>query len=227
MIKTISILSISVILAAATVCGADYVKAEQEAVKAVKAKNYALAEEKYGEAVKAARNSAEKCKSIRGKFEAMRKQKKWKEAENFMTGIIEDESLRPQDARLLLNIFAVSFLGSYRWEYGMLLIQQTQNLPCPKTENAYYNTYDYMAHFYFKRKLPEAVIEIMSNVLPIKGIHPANLYSGNMLVGRAYEQLKMKDEALKHYRTALKHGKQVKYKFSVADAEKAIERLSK
>ena len=227
MIKTISILSISVILTAAAVYGADYVKLEQEAGNAVKAKDFAMAEVKFGEAMRSARNPAEKCKAIRGKFEAMRKQKKWKAAEAFMTGVIEDDSLRPQDARLLLNIFAVSFLGSYRWEYGMLLIEQAQNLPCPKTENAYYNTYDYMAHFYLRRKLPEAVIEIMSDVLQVKGIHPANLYSGNMLVGRAYEQLKMKDEALKHYRTALKHGKQVKYKFSVAGAEKAIERLSK
>lgn len=227
MIKTISILSISLILAASVVYGADYVKLEQEAGNAVRAKDFALAEVKFGEAMKSARNPAEKCKAIRGKFEAMRKQKKWKAAEVFMTGVIEDDSLRPQDARLLLNIFAVTFLGSYRWEYGMLLIQQAQNLPCPKTENAYYNTYDYMAHFYLRRKLPEAVIEIMSNVLHVKGIHPANLYSGNMLVGRAYEQLKMKDEALKHYRAALNHGKEVKYKFSVVNAEKAIRRLSK
>lgn len=227
MIKTISILSISLILAASVVYGADYVKLEQEAGNAVRAKDFALAEVKFGEAMQSARNPAEKCKAIRGKFEAMRKQKKWKAAEAFMTGVIEDDSLRPQDVRLLLNIFAATFLGSYRYEYGLRLLQSAQNLYCPKTENAYYNTYDYMAHFYLRRKQPEAVIEIMSNVLHVKGIHPANLYCGNMLVGKVYEQFKMKDEALKHYRAALKHGKQVKYKFSVADAEKAIRRLSK
>ena len=227
MIKTISLLSILLFLAAAAVYGADYVKLEQEAGNAVKAKNFALAEVKFGEAMRSARNPAEKCKAIRGKFEAMRKQKKWKAAEVFMTGVIEDDSLRPQDVRLLLNIFGATFLGSYRYEYGLALLQSAQNLPCPKTENAYYNTYDYMAHFYLRRNQPEAVIEIMSNVLHVKGIHPANLYCGNMLVGKVYEQFKMKDEALKHYRAALKHGKEVKYKFSVAGAEQAIERLSK
>ena len=227
MIKTISILSISLILAAAAVWGADYVKLEQEAGNAVRAKDFALAEVKFGEAMKSARTPAEKCKAIRGKFEAMRNQKKLKEATAFMTGAIADDSLRPQDVRLLLNVFAATFLGSFRYEYGLALLQYAQNLPCPKTDNAYYNTYDYMAHFHLRRKQPEAVIEIMSNVLDVKGIHPANLYCGNMLVGKVYEQFKMKAEALKHYRAALKHGKQVKYKFSVADAEKAIRRLSK
>ena len=220
-------LSITIILAAACLHGADYVKLDQEAGQAVRAKDHALAEVKFGEAMKAARNPAEKCKAVRGKFEAMRKQKKLKEATAFMTGAIADGSLRPQDVRLLLNVFGVSFLGSFRYEYGLALLQYAQNLPCPKTDNAYYNTYDYMAHFHLRRNQPEAVIEIMDNVLHVKEIHPANLYSGNMLVGRAYEQLRMKDEALKHYRAAVKHGKQVKYKFSVENAEKAIRRLSK
>ena len=196
-------LSITVILAAVCLQGADYVKLDQEAGQAVRAKDHALAEVKFGEAMKAARNPAEKCKAVRGKFDAMRKQKKRKEAEVFMTAAIADESLRPQDVRLLLNVFGVSFLGSDRYEYGLAVLQYAQNLPCPKTDNAYYNTYDYMAHFHLRKKQPEAVIEIMDNVLHLKGIHPANLYSGNMLVGLACEQLRMKDEALKHYRAAV------------------------
>lgn len=217
----ISILSISAILtAAACLHGADYVKLDQEAAKAVRAKDHALAEVKFGEAVKAARNPAEKCKAVRGKFDAMRKQKKRKEAETFMTEAIADESLRPQDVRLLLNVFGVSFLGAARYEYGLAVLRYARNLPCPKTDNAYYVTYDYMAHFHLRRKQPEAVIEIMDNVLQVKGIHPANLCSGNLLVGRDYEQLRMKDEALKHCRAAMKHGKQVKYKFYAEKSQK-------
>ena len=85
------LLSITVFLAAACLQGADYVKLDQEAVQAVRAKDHALAEMKFGEAMKAARNPAEKCKAVRGKFDAMRKQKKRKEAETFMTEAIADD----------------------------------------------------------------------------------------------------------------------------------------
>ena len=64
-------LSITVILAAVYLQGADYVKLDQEAGQAVRAKDHALAEVKFGEAMKAARNPAEKCKAVRGKFDAM------------------------------------------------------------------------------------------------------------------------------------------------------------
>ena len=97
------LLSITVILAVACLQGADYVKLDREAVQAVRAKDHALAEVKFGEAFKAARNPAEKCKAVRGKSDAMRKQKKRKEAETFMTEAIADDLKDAEIARSLTD----------------------------------------------------------------------------------------------------------------------------
>jgi len=97
------LLSITAFLAAADQFETDNVKLDQEAVQAVRAKDHALAEMKFGEAMKAARNPAEKCKAVRGKFDAMRKQKKRKEAEAFMTEAIADDLKDAEIARSLTD----------------------------------------------------------------------------------------------------------------------------
>lgn len=221
------LLSAAITLTMTILQGADYETLCQDAAKAVRAKDYAEAEAKYDEAMRAAGNSVQKCDAILGKFQALRSQKKMKAAEDFMTGAIEDEMLLQPEIRQLLNAFAYSYLWTNRFEFGLSLVQQARNLQCPKSSNVYCQTYFCMAHIYLRKKQPQAAIEALKNVLDEKELHPANLYSGNMIAAAAYERLGKKEEALKHYRLALENGKKVKYKFDFSRAEKAIERLSK
>ena len=218
----------AVILIAATILhGGDFASLSNEAATAVKAKDFASAEAKYAEAMNAAGDSVQKCRAIIGKYQALRSQKKWKEAESFMTEAVEDEMLKPQEIRNLLNTFASSYLWTNRLDFALELLQQAQNQPCPKTSNEYFRTYDYMSTIYMRKKQPQTALEVISKVLILKGLHPANYYTGHMDAGKACEKLNNKEEALKHYRLALENGKKVKYKFNYSDAEKAIERLSK
>ena len=82
-------LSAMMILSAALVNGQDYGKILAEARAAVKQKDYAAAEMKFGEAVKAAGNSAQKGAAIVGKYQAMRSRKKSREAEKFALDAVE------------------------------------------------------------------------------------------------------------------------------------------
>ena len=222
-----TIITTVVLLAAAVLQGGDYAASFKEAAAAAKAKDYALAEAKYGEAIQSAANSVEKCRAISGKYQALNKQKKWKEAEAFMTEAVEDEMLKPEQIRYLLNMFAASYLWTNRADFALKLLQQAQNMPSPKTGNDYFRTYTYMAAIYMRKNQPQAALETINNVLVLKGLHPANYYTGHMDAGMAYEKLGKKEEALKHYRIALENGKKVQYKFNYSAAEKAIERLSK
>ncbi len=221
------LMSAVILIAAVLLQGADYAELNKAAAAAAKAKDYAGAEAKYTEAMKAAINSVQKSQAIMGKYQALRSQKKWKESEEFMTEAVEDEMLKPEQIRYLLNMFAASYLWTNRYEFGLSLLQQAQNQQCPKTSNAYYNTYYYMATIYLRKKQPQAAIEALSEVMKVKGVHPANLYTGSMTIGSAYEKLGKKEEALKCYQQALNYGKQVKYKFDYSPAQKAIDRLSK
>ena len=136
-------LSAMMILSAALVNGQDYGKILAEAKAAVKQKNYAAAEMKYGEAVKAAGNSAQKGAAIVGKYQAMRSQKKSRAAEKFALDAVENETLDPLEIRLILNTVAATMLWwPKRNDYAMTLLQQAQNCQCPKGSNIYYNTMD-------------------------------------------------------------------------------------
>ena len=73
----------------------------------------------------------------------------------------------------------------------------------------------------------ESVIELMRNIISVKNMHPANLYSAYRLCGSAYEKLGQNDHALEHYKKAAEYGRKVKYKFDYSAADKEIERLSK
>ena len=209
---------------------ADFGKIYAEAGKAAKAKDFAAAEAKYGEAVDAAKTSQQRCQAILGKFQAIRAQKKVGDAEKFaLKAVEEDEMLKNPEIRLILNTVAGTLLWwPKRNDYAMTLLQQAQNCQAPKGSNVYYQTFYYMAHLYNNKKQYQAAIEVLgNNVLNVKEQHPANHYTANMLSGAAYEKLGKKDEALNHYKAALEAAKKVKYKFDYSPAEKAIERLSK
>ena len=217
------------ILSSGILCGADYHSCVKEADAAMKAKDYETAVAKYDEAVKNSKRSIDKRSAVYGKYRALKAQKKWKEADNYMLEIADsDETLDSKDARFLLTMVAGGHLWDRYYEDALKLLQQAQNIQAPKASNEYYLTYYYMATIYGARKKQySAAIETLKDVITIKELHPANLYTANMVMGDAYEKLGKKEEALKHYKAALESGKKVKYKYNYSGASKAIERLSK
>ena len=206
----------------------DFIQLCQDGAKAAKAKDFVTAEAKYDEAMKAAVDSQQKCKAVLGKFQAMRSRKKYQDAEKFALNAVEDEMLKPQEARQILNVLAGSVLWwNKREDYALELLQQAENCECPKNTSVYFTTYYYMALLYGKKKQPQTAIEVIEKVLQITGMHPANLFNAYMVMGKSYEQLNDPEKALKNYKAALENGKKVKYKFNYSAAEKAVERLSK
>ena len=206
----------------------DFIQLCQDGAKAAKAKDFVTAEAKYDEAMKAAVDSQQKCKAVLGKFQAMRSRKKYQNAEKFALDAVEDEMLKPQEARQILNALAGSMLWwNKREDDALKLLQQAENCECPKNSNVYFTTYYYMAILYGKKKQPHTAIEVMEKVLQIRGLHPAHLYNACMVMGKSYEQQNDPEKAVKYYKAALKNGKKVKYKFDYAAAEKAVKRLSK
>lgn len=208
---------------------ADFGQLCSDGAKAAKEKDFVTAEAKYAEAMKAAADSQQKCKAVLGKFQALRSQKKHKDAEKFALEAVEDEMLKPQEARQILNTLAGSMLWwNKREDYALNLLQQAENCECPKNSNVYFTTYYYMALLYGKKKQPQTAIEVMEKVLQQNsGMHPANQFNAYMVIGRSYEQLNDSGKALESYKSALENGKKVKYKFNYSAAEKAVERLSK
>ena len=207
---------------------ANFGELNEAAEKAAKEKDFVTAEAKYGEAVEAAPDSKEKTQAILGKFQAMRAQKKVKDAEDFVLGSVEDDAIRTEDARHILNTLVETMLRRPDQEdRAMDLLRQAQNCECPQNSNVYYRTFYYMASLYGKKQEYQAQIDVLENVLRAKGQHLANLYTAHLMTGGAYEKLELPEEALKHYRLALEYGKKVKYKFDITSAEKAVERMSK
>ncbi|MBR2372743.1 MAG: hypothetical protein IKA87_00770 [Lentisphaeria bacterium] len=217
----------AVVLSMGLLSGEDYLKIFREASQAEKQKQFAVAEAKYGEALKISANSGQKSRAVLGKFRAMRGLKKFKEAEKLALESVEDESISFQDARHILNTVAGTLLWSARQHEALALLQQAQNVQCLKSSNIYFSTFYLMAVIYMQRKQYQAAIEVLGNVAAVREQHPANLYTANLMTGNALERLGKKSEALKYFRTALENGKKVRYKFNFSQAEKAIERLSK
>ena len=206
---------------------ADFVELNEAAAKAAKEKDFVTAEAKYTEALEAAADPEQKTQAILGKFEAMRGQKRVKEAEEFLLSSVENPDIRMQDARLMLNTLAGTMLWwKGREDRALELLQQAQNCECSKGDNVYFKTYYLMAVLYRNKAQFQTEIDVLDNVLSIREQHPANLYTAHYMTGGAYEKLGKPEEALKHYRLALEFGKKVKYKFDYSPAEKAIERLS-
>ncbi len=220
-------LTVLAVIAMAVLHGADYSELFQEAKAAVKRKDYAEAEAKYGEAVKAGGSSAQKCTAILGKFRAMRSQKKSRAAEKYALDAVENEQLDPPQIREILNLVAHPMIWDGRQDQALNLLQQARSCECPNSSNTFYATFSYLATIYLIKKQPQEAIAVMNNVTQVKNQHPANHFSAHMKIGQAYEQLGKKEEALKHYRLALDSAKKIKYKFDCSPAEKAIERLSR
>ena len=209
--------------------GGDYGISLRDAGNAMKEKNYAVAETKYGEAIVAAKDSKQKCDAVLGKYKAMRRQgkQKIKESESFVTEALEDEMLKSPEVRFILNTVAYDFLWTPRFEYSLELLKQAQAVPCPESSNTYFRTYFYMAHAFNRKKQIEAAIEALDAVFAAKGVHPSNLFDAHFFSGQLHEKLGKKDDALKHYKKSLEAGKRVKFKIDLSRAEKAIERLTK
>lgn len=214
-------------LGSALLAEVDFGQIYVEAEKAAKAKDFVTAEAKYGEALKVAQSSKQKCDAIIGKFRALRGQKKIRDAEKFAIASVESETLEPLEIRHILNTVAGTLLWSPRTDFALDLMKQAQNIECPKKSNVYYKTYFNMASLYRRKHMSQEVIEVLENVTSVKEQHPANLYTANMMTGAAYEDLGKKEDALKHYKAALEYGKKVKYKFAFSAAEQAVERLNK
>lgn len=212
-------------------CGlfaADYAQLSKEAGNAEKANDFAMDMVKYEAAGKAATTAEQKVSTILARFQLLKKQKKQMEAEKLLRDMIEDEMLGEPQQRQLINLLAGQYLWNAKYEEGLSLLRQAQNLSCPKTSNEYFRTYYYMAEIYLSRKKqPEAALEVMENMLNITGVHPANLYQTHLLMGTCCERLGQKALALEHYRQARDYGKKVTYKADFSAADKAIERLSK
>ena len=215
------------ILANALLAESDFSRFFSEANNAMKSNDYATAEQKFDEAIKAAQDSKLKTQAILGKFKSMRRQKKIREAEKFALTSVEDEKLKPSEVRQILNTVADSLLWSPRIDFALDLLKQAQNFECPKRSNVFYKTFYDMAILYDRKNQPQSVIEVLDNILKVREQHPANLYTAYLKTGMAYEKLGKKDEALKSYNAALECGRRVKYKFDFSPAEKAIERLSR
>lgn len=207
---------------------ADFKTLCAEAAKAMGTKNYTAASAKYEEAVKKAQTSREKRAAIVGKYNALKKLTRWKEADDYVLKTVDsDEVLKSQDIRFLLSLVAGGHLWDRHYEKALSILQQAQNIQAPKGSNEYYIVPYYMATIYLSRKKQySAAIETMKDVITQKGLHPANRYTGNMLIGSAYEKMGKKAEALRHYKTALEYGKKVQYKYNYSEAEKAVKRLS-
>ena len=154
--------------------------------------------------------------------------KRIKEAEEFLLSRVEDPDIQLQDARQLLNTLAETMLWQKgREDCAMGILQQAQNCECPKSGNVFYQTFYIMAILYRNRAQYSAEIVVLENVLQVREQHPANLCTAHYMTGAAYEKLGNSEEALAHYRTALKFGKRVKYKYDYTKVEKAIERMCK
>ena len=206
---------------------ADFGQIYAEAGKAAKAKDFAAAEAKYGEALTAARDSKQKCQAVLGKFQAMRGQKKKLAAEKFALDAVENERIDPPQIREILNAVAYPMIWDGRQEQARDLLQQARSCECPNDSNTFFATFSYLATIHLNKKEPQEAIAVLTNVTQVRNQHDANHFAAHMKIAQAYEQLGKKDEALRHYRLALEHGKKVKYKFDCSPAEKAIGRMSR
>ena len=116
--------------------------------------------------------------------------------------------------------------GKKSQEEALSLLERAQLLKTD-VQNDFYNSYYLAGHIRMAWQQYESVIELMRNIISVKNMHPANLYSAYRLCGSAYEKLGQKDHALEHYKKAAEYGRKVKYKFDYSAADKEIERLSK
>jgi len=190
-------------------------------------KDPALALTKYEEATQEATNAKQRLASIMARCKILRQQKQILPMQDLLKAELGNKIYKDIQLRKLINTLASLTLFGSKFEEGLMLLNQAQNLKIDPACNDYYATYYYMSYIYFYRKHePEAAIECLQNVLKVKRQHPANHYTANFLTGNAYEKLGKKEEAIEHYKAAIVAGKRVTYKFDYSPAEKALAKLT-
>ena len=133
-----------------------------------------------------------------------------------------------RQCRDLMNLYGGAVVWSDQWFEGLRYLYAAARLEAPRDSNEHFATYRTIATILFRRRgMPEAALVILEDVLLNKSLHPANGYSACMTAGAACEELGDVETALGYYRRAVDYGKQVKYKFDIAPAEKAVERMEK
>ena len=183
---------------------------------------------KYEEAERSAKTSAERLACILARNNLLRTQKRYVQAVTLLKAHFEDEKLDDRDLKRLVNTYAAQIMwgGKSSQEEALSLLERAQLLKTD-VQNDFFSSYYLAGHIRLVWQQYESVIELMQNVIRVKNMHPANLYSAYRLCGSAYEKLGQKDHALEHYKKAAEYGRKVKYKFDYSAADKEIERLSK
>ena len=208
------------------IVAADYTELYNEAKTLQNNKNFPAALQKYEDAGKAAARPEERLASLLARFEIMKQTGKAAEGEEMLKAALDDEFLKEEQLRQILNVIAGQHLWDAKFEHALDLLKRAQNLESPKLSNVYFTTYYLMANIYLLRKnQPETAIEVMSNITSLENAHPGNLYAAQMLIGNAWEKLGNRENALKSYELALSHAKKITYKFNYSECEKKIESL--
>lgn len=168
-----------------------------------------------------------KMNRVISSFQKLQKEKKQSEAETLLRQALEDPSYQDSQLRRLINLLAGQYLWGPKYEEGLALLNQAQNLKT-NVQNDYFATYNLMGNIYLSRKKqPEAAIEVMQNVIKVKEMHPANLSTAHVLTASAYEMMNNKGKALEHYKLALEAANRVTYPFDKTQITKGLERNAK
>lgn len=223
--------SLLILLVFSTVCAlaeGSFTELKKEAEDAWKRTELQTALMKYEEAERSAKTSAERLACILARNKLLRTQKRYVQAAALLKGHLEDEKLEDRELKRLVNTYAAQIMwgGKKSQEEALSLLERAQLLKTD-VQNDFYNSYYLAGHIRMAWQQYESVIELMRNIISVKNMHPANLYSAYRLCGSAYEKLGQKDHALEHYKKAAEYGRKVKYKFDYSAADKEIERLSK
>lgn len=220
-----------ILLVFSTVCALaedSFTELRKEAEEAYKRNELQTALMKYEDAERSAKTSAERLVCILARNNLLRTQKRYVQAVTLLKAHFEDEKLDDRDLKRLVNTYAAQIMwgGKSSQEEALSLLERAQLLKTD-VQNDFFSSYYLAGHIRLVWQQYESVIELMQNVIRVKNMHPANLYSAYRLCGSAYEKLGQKDHALEHYKKAAEYGRKVKYKFDYSAADKEIERLSK
>lgn len=203
---------ISIVLAAVFCCvlgAADYAALTKEAKAAQKEKNFVLAGEKYAEAYKAAEEGKEKYNAARayGAFLASQKQKD--KAAEIYENELKKESYKPAERqRFLVDIATMYLWDKNKYQYALDKLNLAFSLKGVAEDSIlYFLMCNYSACIYrtFKKEY-EPIITICEPAAAKSKVnwHKATLYAA---VANAYNNLGVKEDALKNYELALQYAK--------------------
>lgn len=210
-----------VMLAAALFCSivpaADYVTLTREANAAKKAKDFALAEQKYAEAYNIAAEGTQKYRAAVAYAKFLSSVKKKEQAAQVYENELKKEIYSAsQRQNMLVNIAAMFLWDRSKQQYVLDKLNLALSLKgVREDEILYFVMCWYASCIYSTRKDFEPIITICEPAAAASkiGWHKATLYS---FIANSYNQLKMKEEAIKNYELAIKYGKSDK-RFSKKD----------